>query len=477
MQQPIVDEDLLRRAHEHAVQFLRSLPQRHVGARASREELLSILRAPLTQEGENAGRVLDVLASAAERGAVGSAGPRYFGFVIGGSIPVALAADWITSAWDQNSGIFVTSPVVSVVEEVTREWLLELFDLPKNASVGFVTGGQMANFTSLAAARDAVLRRAGYDVEEQGMNGAPAINMVIGAEAHITIYSSLRMLGFGTRKLRIVETDGQGRMRSDALRKTLAELKGPTIVCAQAGNVNTGAVDPLRELGEITGERNAWLHVDGAFGLWARASRDRRSLLDGAELADSWATDAHKWLNVPYDNGIVIVRDSAAHRASMTVTAEYLEQTAGAERDPFDWAPEFSRRGRGITVYAALRHLGRRGVESLVDRLCARAWQMADLLRREERVQVLNDVVLNQVLVRFGDNDELTRRVVTRAQQDGTCWMAGTTWHGMAAMRISVSNWATSEEDIVRSAEAIVRCVRVAPAASPAVPPAAGPVA
>jgi glutamate/tyrosine decarboxylase-like PLP-dependent enzyme len=414
----------------------------------------------MTQEGDDAGHVLDVLASAAERGAVGSAGPRYFGFVIGGSLPVALAADWITSTWDQNSGLFVTSPVVSVIEDMAREWLLDLFDLPRKASVGFVTGCQMANFTSLAAARDAVLRRQGYDVEEQGMNGAPPINVVISAEAHITIYSSLRMLGFGTRKLRIVETDGQGRMRSDALRKALADLKGPTIVCAQAGNVNTGSVDPLRELGEITRERNAWLHIDGAFGLWARASRDRRALLDGAELADSWATDAHKWLNVPYDNGIVIVRDSAAHRASMTVTAEYLEQTAGAERDPFDWAPEFSRRGRGITVYAALRHLGRLGVESLVDRLCARARQMADLLRRDRHVQVLNDVVLNQVLVRFGDNDEATRRVVTCAQQDGTCWMAGTTWHGLAAMRISVSNWATSDEDIVRSAEAILRCVK-----------------
>ena len=460
MQQPFVDEDLLDRAHRHAVQFLRALPQRHVGARATREELVSILRAPLTDEGDDAGHVLDVIASGGDRGAVGSAGPRYFGFVIGGSLPVTVAADWITSAWDQNSGIFVTSPVVSVIEEVAREWLLELLDLPRTASVGFVTGCQMANFTGLAAARDAVLRRAGYNVEEQGMIGAPAVNIVISAEAHITIHASLRMLGFGTRGVHIVESDEQGRMRADALRRTLAGLSGPTIVCAQAGNVNTGSVDPLRQLGEITRDRGAWLHVDGAFGLWALASRDRRRLLDGADLADSWATDAHKWLNVPYDNGIVIVRDSAAHRASMTVTAEYLEQSAGAERDPFDWAPEFSRRGRGITVYAALRYLGRTGVESLVDRLCARAKQMADLLRREKSIRVLNDVVLNQVLVRFGDSDDVTRRTITRAQQDGTCWMAGTAWHGMAAMRISVSNWATSEEDIARSAEAIVRASR-----------------
>jgi glutamate/tyrosine decarboxylase-like PLP-dependent enzyme len=458
--QQMIDEDLLQRAHDHALRFLGALPERHVGARASREELLGVLRAPLSEEGEEPKRVLDILAGAGDRGAVGSAGPRYFGFVIGGSLPVALAADWITSAWDQNSGIFVTSPVVSVIEEIASEWLLDLFDLPRTASVGFVTGGQMANFTALAAGRDAVLRRAGYHVEEQGMSGAPEVNVIVSAEAHITIYASLRMLGFGTKKLRLIETDAQGRMRPDALRKAIADVKGPTIVCAQAGNVNTGSVDPLREIATITRERGAWLHIDGAFGLWGRASRDRLSLLDGVELADSWATDAHKWLNVPYDNGIVIVRDSAAHRASMTVTAEYLEQTAGAERDPFDWVPEFSRRGRGITVYATLRSLGRLGVESLVDRLCARARQIGDLLRAQSGVRVLNDIVLNQVLVRFGDDDETTRRVITRAQQDGTCWMAGTTWHGMAAMRISVSNWATTADDIVRSGEAILRAAQ-----------------
>jgi glutamate/tyrosine decarboxylase-like PLP-dependent enzyme len=456
----IVDENLLQRAHEHALQFLRALPERHVGARAMRDELLAMFRAPLSDSGEDGKRVLDLLASGAERGVVASAGPRYFGFVIGGSLPVALAADWITSAWDQNSGIFVTSPLVSVLEEVSREWLLDLFDLPRAASVGFVTGGQMANFTGLAAGRDAVLRRDGYNVEDEGLIGAPAINIILSAEAHITIYSSLRLLGFGSKKVRLVETDDQGRMRADALRKVLSETRGPTLVCAQAGNVNTGSIDPLREIASITHERGAWLHVDGAFGLWGRASRDRRALLDGVELADSWATDAHKWLNVPYDNGIVIVRDSAAHRASMTVSAEYLEQTAGAERDSLDWVPEFSRRGRGITVYATLRALGRKGVESLVDSLCARARQMGDLLRAEKGVRVLNDVVLNQVLVRFGDDDEKTRRVVAAAQQEGTCWMAGTTWHRMAAMRISVSNWATSEDDIARSADAILRAAR-----------------
>jgi glutamate/tyrosine decarboxylase-like PLP-dependent enzyme len=455
-----VDDKLLQCAHDHALEFLRTLPNRHVGARATRDELLKIYRTPLSDSGEDGKRVLDLLASGAERGTVATAGPRFFGFVIGGSLPVALAADWITSAWDQNAGLFVASPIVSVLEEVASEWLLDLFDLPRTSSVGFVTGGQMANFTGLAAGRDAVLRRAGYNVEEQGLIDAPQVNIVLSTEAHITIYSSLRLLGFGSKKVRLVETDDQGRMRSDALRKVLSEAQGPTIVCAQVGNVNTGSIDPLREIATITRERSAWLHVDGAFGLWGRASRDRRPLLDGVELADSWATDAHKWLNVPYDNGIVIVRDSAAHRASMTVSAEYLEQTAGAERDELDWVPEFSRRGRGITVYAALRTLGKDGLESLVDDLCARARQMADLLRADKGVRILNDVVLNQVLVRFGDDDEKTRRVIADAQKEGTCWMAGTTWHRMAAMRISVSNWATSDDDIARSAEAILRAAR-----------------
>jgi len=305
-----------------------------------------------------------------------------------------------------------------------------------------------------------VLRRAGWNVEDDGVAGAPRVNLVVGAEAHITILGAMRYLGFGTRALQRVETDGQGRMKEAELRRLLAALNGPTIVCAQAGNVNTGAIDPLREIAAIAHDHDAWLHVDGAFGLWARASRDRRPLVDSIDLADSWATDALKWLNVPYDNGIVFVRDSAAHRASMTVSAAYLEQTAGAERDAVDWVPEFSRRARGFTVYAALRHLGRRGVEDLVDRCCAHARRFAEILGRDPRVELLNDVVLNQVLVRFrpesGSIDDYTRAVIARVQRDGTCWLAGTTWHGMAAMRISVSNWSTSEADVERSAAAIL---------------------
>ena len=459
MRYDILDDALLDRAHEHAANFLRSLPERHVGARASREELLRILEAPLSDGGEDPAKVLDILATAGDRGAIGSAGPRYFGFVIGGSVPVALAADWMTSAWDQNTGIYAVSPLASVVEEVARPWLLDLFGLPAESGLGFVTGCQMANFTCLAAARHGVLRKSGWNVEENGLYGAPRVNIVLGAEAHVTIHVALRMLGFGTRGVHLVATDDQGRMRPDDLRRVLATLEGPTIVCAQAGNVNTGSFDPLREIAAETRKRGAWLHVDSAFGLWAAVSREKRALLDGADLADSWATDAHKWLNVPYDCGIAIVRDAAAHRASMTASAAYLQQTQGVERDNFDWAPEFSRRARGVTVYAAVRSLGRKGLADIVDRSCARARQMAGLLRRDPRVRILTEVVLNQVLVRFGDSDELTRRTIANVQADGTCWLGGTTWHEMAAMRISFSSWATGEEDVERSAAAILRCI------------------
>jgi glutamate/tyrosine decarboxylase-like PLP-dependent enzyme len=296
-------------------------------------------------------------------------------------------------------------------------------------------------------------------VEENGLAGAPPVHLVVSAAAHITILSSMRMLGFGTRSLHRVDADEQGRMRPDALREALANADGPVIVCAQAGNVNSGSVDPLREIAGIVHERGGWVHVDGAFGLWGRATASRRALLDGCELADSWATDAHKWLNVPYDNGVVIVADSAAHRAAMTMTAEYLEQTGGVERDNFDWSPEFSRRARGFAIYAALRSLGRNGVAALIDGCCERATQFAELLGRDSRAEILNAVLLNQVLVRFGDSDELTREVIARVQREGTCWLAGTTWQGKAAMRISVSNWSTTADDVERSAGAILRCV------------------
>jgi glutamate/tyrosine decarboxylase-like PLP-dependent enzyme len=452
-----LDEALLARAHAHAADFLRTLPDRPVVARATRSEIVEALNVPLSQDGEDAASVIDAVASQADRATIASAGPRYFGFVIGGSLPVALAADWLTSAWDQNAGIYVTSPMASVIEEVAGRWLLELFGLPADASVGFVTGGQMANFTALAAARHEVLRRVGWDVEADGLPGAPRVHVITGAESHATIDVSLRYLGFGTRTLLRVEADAQGRMRPDRLHRLLENLSGPAIVCAQAGNVNSGSFDPVGELAAITNEHKAWLHVDGAFGLWARASHKLAPLAAGLEMADSWSTDAHKWLNVPYDGGIVMTRHPRSHRAAMTSTAAYIEHTTGAERDGIDWAPEYSRRARGITIYAALRALGRSGVEALIDRTCTQARQMAHLLSREEGVAVLNDVALNQVLVRFGDDDAATKEVVTRVQQDGTCWLGGSKWQGKGVMRISFSNWATSEEDVERSAAAILR--------------------
>jgi len=453
-------EPILGRALAHASDFLRRQPGRHVGARADHDELLAALRKPLDRQGDAAGAVIDLLASQGERGAVASGSPRYFGFVIGGTYPVALAADWLAATWDQNAGIYATSPLSSVIEDIAAEWLLDLFDLPRGSQAGFVTGCQMASFTCLAAARHGVLRRFGWDVEADGLCGAPRVDVVASAESHVTIDVALRYLGLGTRALRRVDTDAQGRMRADHLREVLAALDGPTIVCAQAGNVNTGAFDPLREIGEIANARGAWLHVDGAFGLWARASGAYRALADGIELADSWATDAHKWLNVPYDSGVAIVRHAEDHRAAMTSAAAYLIQSEGAERDAVDWVPEFSRRARGVPVYATLRTLGRDGVEELVDRCCARAEQIAALLAAEHGVRILNDVVLNQVLVRFDDDDAVTRAVVAGVQEEGTCWLSGSTWHGMAAMRISVSNWATSEEDAARSAAAILRVFR-----------------
>jgi glutamate/tyrosine decarboxylase-like PLP-dependent enzyme len=453
-------DPLLARAHAHASAFLRGLPQRFVGARAGRDEMIAALDAPLPEHGEDAGAVIDLLAQQADRGASACAAPRYFGFVIGGSLPVALAADWLVSTWDQNAGIHVISPMAAAMEEVAARWLLDLFDLPRGSGVGFVTGCQMAHFTCLAAARHGVLRKVGWDVEAEGLAGAPRIHVVASEEAHITLDVALRYLGLGTRALVRVHADEQGRMCVDRLREVLAKLDGPTIVCAQAGNVNTGAFDPLAAIGQLARAHGAWLHVDGAFGLWARASVAQREVAAGIELADSWATDAHKWLNVPYDSGVAIVRDAEAHRAAMTVAAAYLVQTRGAERDAVDWGPEFSRRARGIPVYAALRALGRDGVADLVDRGCVRARQFAATLVAEPGVRILNDVVLNQVLVRFGDDDALTRAVIDGVQQDGTCWASGTTWHDMAAMRISVSNWATSEADVAVSADAMLRVFR-----------------
>ncbi len=456
---------LLKRTTDLALEFLDGLPERPVGQTASVAELRTALGGRLPEHGTDAREVIEHLARAADPGLVGTAGSRYFGFVIGGHVPAALAADWLTSTWDQNAGLYVTSPANSVVEDVAAGWLLELLGLPSSASVGFTTGCSMANFTALAAARHAVLAAQGWDVETDGLFGAPPIDVVIGDEAHATILTALQMLGLGRERVKRVAVDGQGRMVPAALREMLSGSSVPLIVCAQAGNVNTGAFDPLEEIVPIVRERRergGWLHVDGAFGLWAGASPALAHLVRGAAAADSWATDAHKWLNVPYDSGVVAVAHPEPHRAAMTISAAYLVQTEGHERDPFDWVPEFSRRARGFTVWAALRSLGRSGVREMIERGCALARRFADALGQEPGVEILNEVVLNQVLVRFQSSDALTRDVIARVQADGTCWLGGTIWQGKAAMRISVSSWATTEADVDASAAAILRSFRAA---------------
>jgi len=450
---------LLDRASMHARDFLVAIQERHVGAVASGDELRAMLGGPLAPGGADPSAVIETLAKAAERGTVGTQGPRYFGFVVGGSLPAATAADWLVSAWDQNAGLFVLSPIVAVIEEVTAGWLRSLAGLAPDASVGFVTGCQMANFTALAAARHHVLRSVGWDVESRGMRDAPPIDVFVSDEAHYTIVTSLRLLGFGASCARRIPTDGQGRMEGGALDQALAERSGPAIVCAQAGNVNTGAFDPIAAIAESCRRRGAWLHVDGAFGLWAAASPALRPFVAGIERADSIATDAHKWLNAPYDNGIVFCAHADAHRAAMSLAAAYIVADA-VERDPHEFVPEESRRARAVPVYAALRSLGTEGLSDMVERGCALARRMADRLSKHRGVHVLNDVVLNQVLVRFEaegrDADAVTRSVIAGVQREGTCWLGGTTWHGLAAMRVSISSWRTTEEDIDRSADAIL---------------------
>jgi glutamate/tyrosine decarboxylase-like PLP-dependent enzyme len=453
----------LGEAFAHAVAYLDGLPERPVRAGASLAELRAALGGPLPEEPQDPAAVVAALVAAAEPGIVASGSGRYFGFVVGGTTPAALAADWLATAWDQNAGLYVLGPAAAVVEEVAGAWITDLLGLPAEASVGFVTGAQMANFTALAAALHTVLGRAGWDLGSAGLWGAPRVRILAGEERHGTIDRALRFLGVGTAAVESVPVDARGRLRVDALDDALDDR--PTIVCAQVGEVNTGAVDPVGAVCEVAHPRGAWVHVDGAFGLWAAASPRLRPLVAGAERADSWATDAHKWLNVPYDCGLVFCADPSAHRAAMGARGGYLVRGASGERDPLDHNPEHSRRARGFAVYAGLRALGRSGVADLVERCCAAARRFADDLGAEPGVEILNEVVLNQVLVRFGDSDELTRAVVDRVQRDGTCWLSGTVYRGRAAMRISVSNWSTDEADVARSVAAIRRCARDAASA------------
>ena len=449
----------MRDVAAYATDFLSRIDERSVAPKITHDEVRRALDRPLTDDGVDAETVVTELIDDAEDAVVGIAGSRYFGFVIGGSLPAALAADWITSTWDQNAGLFACGGPATVAEDVAGRWLVELLGLPRDASVAFTTGAMMASFTGVLAARHHVLAAAGWDVARRGLAGAPPIRVVVGRDRHATIDRALRFAGIGTDAIVAVDTDDGGAIRLDALRAALSDDPGtPTIVCAQAGEVNTGVFDPLGEVCDVAHEAGAWVHVDGAFGLWAAASPARRHLVEGVERADSWVTDGHKWLNVPYDCGLAFCADPASHRAALGVHAAYLVHSSDdGPRDPVDWTPEFSRRGRGIPVYAALRSLGRNGVADLVERCCALAARFADRLAAVDGVEVVNpDPPLNQVLVRFGDADDLTQRVIAGVQDAGVCWMSGTTWRGRAAMRISVSSWRTTAEDVDRSVDSIV---------------------
>jgi glutamate/tyrosine decarboxylase-like PLP-dependent enzyme len=416
------------------------------------------LGGPLPDEGLDPSAVVDELAAAVEPALVTSVGPRYFGYVIGGSLDAAMAADLLAAGWDQVAFNATTSPAAAIVEEVVGEWLKSAFGLPSHASFGLVTGAQGANTVALAAGRHRVLARVGWDVETEGLVGAPALRILASEERHATIDRALRLLGIGVAAIEPVKTDANGAMDVDALRRALdAGVEASTIVCLQAGNVNTGACDDLGAACEIAHRFGAWVHVDGAFGLWAAVSPSTRDLVRGVELADSWGVDGHKWLNVPYDAGYVFCADPVAHAASMSYAASYLEGHGQGEiRAPSDFVPESSRRARGFATWAALRQLGRRGLADLVDQCCALARRFAEQLGAIDGVEIGNDVVLNQVLVSFGSS-ERTDQVIGAIQDDGTAWMGGTTWRGRRYMRISVSNWSTTERDVDATVEAIRR--------------------
>jgi glutamate/tyrosine decarboxylase-like PLP-dependent enzyme len=436
--------ELLQLAADLGADFRESLDTRRVGATATADELRSALGAPLPEGPTDAATVTRELAAAADAGLVATAGGRFYGFVIGGTVPASLTADVLTSAWDQNAGLYVAAPAASVVEEVAGGWLVELLGLPPGASFGYVTSGQMANFTALAAARHHVLKAAGWDVERDGLTGAPRVRVVAGEKRHGTIDRALRMLGLGA-PTEVVAADANGRMLVSELRVG----DEPTIVCAQAGEVNTGAFDDFEAIADACDAApNTWLHVDGAFGLWAAVSPRLRHLVAHVERADSWATDMHKWLNVPYDCGVAFTAHPESHSGAFSARAPYLIFDAST-RDEIDWNPEHSRRARGFTVYAAIRSLGRSGIREIVEACCDHAHAFAAGLR-ELGAEVLNDVELNQVLFRFG-SDEETERVLRAVQESGEAWMAGTTWDGRAAIRISVSSWETSAEDVART--------------------------
>jgi glutamate/tyrosine decarboxylase-like PLP-dependent enzyme len=447
---------LLSRTSELAARYLETLSTRPIRPDADYATMLQAVDGPVPDEGMDALELVDELAVVAEPGLTAMGSGRYFGFVIGGALPASLAADWLVSAWDQNAGLAQPTPAVSALEAVTGRWVLELLGLPSHASFAFVTGCQMAHVTSLAAARQAVYEKVGYDLREQGLAGAPPLRVVVGEKRHVTLTRALRLLGIGRAQERVVPVDEQGRMRAELLDEVLAGETAPTVVCAQAGEVNTGAFDDLEKIVAVAHEHGAWVHVDGAFGLWAAVTPRFAHLALGHAGADSWATDAHKWLNVPYDCGIAICAHPAMHAAAMEYAAPYLAVAGEAERDPMGYSPEFSRRARSLPVWAAIRSLGRRGVAEMIERGCDQATAIAEGLAAIPGCVILNDVVLNQVLLRF-ESDARTTAIVAAVQRDGEAWMSPTVWEGGAAIRISVSCWRTDDDDVRRTVEAFHR--------------------
>jgi glutamate/tyrosine decarboxylase-like PLP-dependent enzyme len=446
-------KELLAETAVRAARYLAAIGDRKVTPGPDDIALLEALGGKLPENPCDAAEVLALLDDIGSPATVATAGGRYFGFVIGGALPATLATNWLAGAWDQNAAMQVMSPVATKVEEIVRDWTLDLLGLPSTAGIGIVTCTTMANFSGLAAARSTLLRRVGWNVEEDGMFDAPSIRVVVGQEVHVSLLKALSMLGLGRSRVITVLADGQGRMRADAL----PVLDEHTIVCMQAGNVNTGAFDPAKEICARAQQAGAWVHVDGAFGLWGAVSPQYAPLLDGVSAADSWAIDCHKWLNVPYDSGMVVVREPEHLRRALAAgSAAYLAQSAG--REPWQYTPDSSRRARGIELWAAMRSLGRSGLREMIERNCRQAKLFAERLRAAG-FAVLNDVVLNQVLVSFG-TPEQTRHVIAETQADGTCWCGGTAWQGHTAMRISVSCWATTDDDVEQSAAAMIRIAK-----------------
>ena len=446
-------KDLLADTATRAARYLAQIGERSVVPSPESLRRLELLGGPLPEAPSDPRQVLALLDDVGSPATVATTGGRYFGFVIGGSLPAALAANWLAGAWDQNAAMQVMAPGAARLEEIVREWTLDLLGLPPHSGVGFVTCTTMANFSGLAAARSAILQRSGWNAEEEGLFGAPPVRVVVGGEVHVSVLRALNMLGLGRSRVITVPVDGQGRMRADSL----PALDAQTVVCIQAGNVNTGAFDPAKEICSRARDAGAWVHVDGAFGLWAALSPVYAPLLEGVNEADSWAIDCHKWLNVPYDSGMVVVREAEHLRRALSAgSAAYLTQSAG--REPWQFTPDASRRARGVELWAAMRSLGRSGLREMIERNCHQAKLFAQRLRTAGYT-VLNDVVLNQVLVSFGTPEE-TRRAISEIQSDGTCWCGGTVWQGHTAMRISVSSWATSDDDVERSAAALIRLAK-----------------